>query len=97
MKKFAAAMSVTLMLGGIAVAGGCDYHNKSYTMAKNAAEAPQGTFVLSVDGKCVMKHDLNPGQTVYTVESDMGEILAQDISFDELAKQFPEIYSQVSS
>jgi hypothetical protein len=66
-------------------------------MAKNATEAPQGTFVLSVDGKCVMKRDLNPGQTVYTVKSEMGEILAQDISFDELAEQFPEIYSQVSS
>jgi len=64
---------------------------------KNATEAPQGTFVLSVDGKRVMKRDLNPGQTVYTVQSEMGEILAQDISFDELAEQFPEIYSQVSS
>jgi hypothetical protein len=66
-------------------------------MAKNATEAPQGTFVLSVDGKRVVKRDLQPGQTVYTVQSEMGEILAQDISFDELAEQFPEIYSQVSS
>ena len=66
-------------------------------MAKNATEAPQETFVLSVDGKLVMKRDPNPGQTVYTVQSEMGEILAQDISFDELAEQFPEIYSQVSS
>ena len=41
MKKFAAAMSVTLMSGGIAIAGGCDYHNESHTMAKNATEAPQ--------------------------------------------------------
>ena len=97
MKKFAAALSVMLLIGGVGIAGGCDYHNKSYTMAKNASEAPQGTFVLSVDGKRVMKRDLNPGQTVYTVQGEMGEILAQDISFDELAEQFPEIYSQVSS
>ena len=92
MKKFAAALSVMLLIGGVSIAGGCDYHNKSYTMAKNATEAPQGTFVLSVDGKHVMKRDL-----IYTVQSEMGEILAQDISFDELAEQFPEIYSQVSS
>ena len=96
MKKFAAALSVMLLIGGVG-AGGCEYHNKSYTMAKNATEAPQGTFVLSVDGKRVMKRDLNSGQTVYTVQSEMGEILAQDISFDELAERFPEIYSQVSS
>ena len=67
MKKFAAALSVVLLVGGAGIASGCDYHNKSYTMAKNATEAPQGTFVLSVDGKRVMKRDLNPGQTVYTV------------------------------
>ena len=42
----------------------CDYHNKSYTMAKNATEAPLGKFVLTVDGKRVMKRDFNPGQTV---------------------------------
>ena len=50
-----------------------------------------------MDGKHLMKRDINLGQTVYTVQSQMGEILAQDISFDELAEQFPEIYSQVSS
>ena len=97
MKKFAAALSVMLLIGGVGIAGGCDYQNKSYTMAKNAIEAPQGTFVLSVDGKRVVKRDLNPGQTVYTVQSEMGEILAQNISFDELAERFPKIYSQVSS
>ena len=97
MNKFAAALSVMLLIGGVGIAGGCDYHKKSYTMAKNATEAPQGTFVLSVDGKRVMKRDLNPGQTVYTVQNEMGEILAQDINFDELAEQFPEIYGQISS
>ena len=44
-----------------------------------------------------MKRDLNPVETVYSVQSETGEILAQDISFDELAEQFPEIYSKVSS
>ena len=97
MKKFAAALSVMLLTGGLGLAGGCDYHNKYYTMAKNATKAPQRTFVLSVDGKRVMKRDLHPGQTAYTVQSEIGEILAQDISFDELAEQFPEIDSQVSS
>ena len=64
MKKFAAALSVMLLTGGVSIAGGCDYHNKSRTMAKNATEAPLGKFVLTVDGKRVMKRDFNPGQTV---------------------------------
>ena len=64
MKKFAASLSVMLLIGGVGIAGGCDYHNKFYTMAKNATEAPLGKFVLTVDGKRVMKRDLNPGQTV---------------------------------
>ncbi len=97
MKKFSAALSAMLLIGGVGIAGVCDHSNKSYTMVKNATESPQGIFVFSVDGKRVMERDLNPGQTVYTVQNEMGEILAQDISFDELAEQFPEIYSQVSS
>ena len=51
MKKFAAALSILLMLGGIAIAEGCDNHNKSYNMVKNGAEAPQVAFVLFMDGK----------------------------------------------
>ena len=97
MKKFAAALSILLMLGGIAIAGGCDNHNKSYNMSKNGVEAPQVAFVLSVDGNHLMKRNINFGQTVHTVQSEMGEILAQDINFDELAKQFPEIYNQIRS
>ena len=97
MKKFAAALSILLMLGGIAIAGVCDNYNKSYDMVKKAAEVPQATFVLSMDGKHLMKRDINLGQTVYTVQSEMGEILAQDVNFDELAKQFPEIYNQIRS
>ena len=63
-EKFATSLSVMLLIGGVGIAGGCDYHNKSYTMAKNATEAPLGKFVLTVDGKRVMKRDLNPRQTV---------------------------------
>ena len=97
MKKFAAALSILLMLGGIAIAGGCDNHNKSYNMVKNGAEAPQVAFVLSMDGKHLMKRNINFGQTVHTVQSEMGEILAQNINFDEWAKQFPKIYNQIRS
>ena len=66
-------------------------------MVKNGAEAPQVAFVLFMDGKHLMKRNINFGQTVHTVQSEMGEILAQDINFDELAKQFPEIYNQIRS
>ena len=64
MKKFAASLSMMLLIGGVGIAGGCDYYKKSYKLAKNATEAPLGTFVLAVDGKRVMKRYLNPGQTV---------------------------------
>ena len=66
-------------------------------MSKNGVEAPQVASVLSVDGNHLMKRNINFGQTVHTVQSEMGEILAQDINFDELAKQFPEIYNQIRS
>ena len=85
------------MLGGIAIAGGYDNHNKSYDMVKNGVEAPQVAFVLSVDGNHLMKRNINFEQTVHIVQSEMGGILAQDINFDELAKQFPEIYNQIRS
>ena len=48
MKKFAAALLVMLLTGGAGIASGYDYHNKPYKMAKNATEAPQDAFVLSV-------------------------------------------------
>ena len=48
MKKFAAALLVMLLIGGAGIASGYDYHNKPYKMAKNATEAPQDAFVLSV-------------------------------------------------
>ena len=97
MKKFAAALSILLMLGEIAIAGSCDNHNKSYNMVINGVEAPQVAFVLPMGGKHLMKRNINFGQTVHTVQSEMGEILAQDINFDELANQFPEIYNQIRS
>ena len=81
------------MLGGIAIAGGCDNRNRSYNMAKNAGEAPQVNFLLSMDGKHLMKRDINLGQTVNIVQSEMREILDQNINYDESAKQFPEIYN----
>ena len=49
------------MLGGIAIAGGCDNRNKSYNMVKNGAEAPQVAFVLSMDGNHLMKRNINFG------------------------------------
>ncbi len=66
-------------------------------MVKNGVEAPQVAFVLSVDGNHLMKRNINFEQTVHIVQSEMGGILAQDINFDELAKQFPEIYNQIRS
>ena len=66
-------------------------------MVKNGTEAPQVAFFLSMDGNHLMKRNINFEQTVHIVQCEMGGILAQDINFDELAKQFPEIYNQIRS
>ena len=81
MKKFAAALSILLMLGGIAIAGGCDNHNKSYNMVKNGVEAPQVAFVLSMDGNHLMKRNINFEQTVHIVQSEMGGNLGSRYQF----------------
>ena len=71
MKKFVAALSIFLMLGGIAIAGGCDNHNKFYSMVKNVAEALKVIFLLSMNSKDLVKCDINLGQIAYNVESEM--------------------------
>ena len=71
MKKFVAALSILLMLGGITIAGGCDNHNKFYSMVKNVAEALKVIFLLSMNSKDLIKCDINLGQIAYNVESEM--------------------------
>ena len=71
MKKFVAALSILLMLGGIAIAAGCDNHNKFYSMVKNVAEALKVIFLLSMNSKDLIKCDINLGQIAYNVESEM--------------------------
>lgn len=96
MKKFAAAFTGLLLAAGFSTVSACEHYKSSYTMARAKTELPQGTFVLEMDGKRVMKRNLTPGQTVYTVQSNLGEILAQDLSTEELANQFPELHSRVN-
>jgi hypothetical protein len=95
MKKVAATLTVLLLAAGFSTAYACE-HYKSYTMARATTEAPKGQFVLEMEGKRLEKRNVSPGETVYTVKSTVGEVLAQDINDVELSQRYPEIYSRMN-
>jgi hypothetical protein len=95
MKKFVAVLIISLASAGVSLAGGCNSHN-SYTMA-DSSKAPKGDVVLLAEGKRVIKHDSDMGQVVFTIQTDSGETLAQEISLDEFGAQFPELSKQIES
>ena len=95
MKKFAAVLIISLASAGISFAGGCS-SSKSYTMA-NSSKALKGDIVLMAEGKRVIKHNGNLGQIFFTIQTDAGETLAQEISREEFGIQFPELFKQIQS
>ena len=95
MRKFAAILIISLASAGVSFAGGCNSYN-SYTMA-NSSKAPKGDVVLMAEGKRVIKHDGGLGQIVFTIQTDSGETLAQEISLEEFGIQFPELSKQIES
>ena len=95
MRKFAAILIISLASAGVSFAGGCNSYN-SYTMA-NSSKATKGDVVLMAEGKRVIKHDGGLGQIVFTIQTDSGETLAQEISLKEFGVQFPELSKQIES
>jgi hypothetical protein len=95
MKKFVAVLIIALASAGISFAGGCS-SSKSYTMA-NSSKALKGDVVLMAEGKRVIKHDGKLGQIFFTIQTDSGETLAQEISREEFGIQFPELSKQIQS
>ena len=95
MKKFVAVLIIALASAGISFAGGCS-SSKSYTMA-NSSKALKGDVVLMAEGKRVIKHDGKLGQIFFTIQTDSGETLAQEISREEFGIQFPELSRQIQS
>ena len=95
MKKFVAVLIISLASAGISFAGGC-ISSKSYTMA-NSSKALKGDVVLMAEGKRVIKHDGKLGQIFFTIQTDSGETLAQEISREEFGIQFPELSKQIQS
>ena len=78
MKKFAAVLIISLASAGISFAGGGCSSSKSYTMA-NSSKALKGDVVLMAEGKRVIKHNGKLGQIFFTIQTDAGETLAQEI------------------
>lgn len=95
MKKFVAVLIISLASAGISFAGGCS-SSKSYTMA-NSSKALKGDVVLMAEGKRVIKHNGKLGQIFFTIQTDAGETLAQEISREEFGIQFPELSKQIQS
>ena len=95
MKKFAAVLIISLASAGISFAGGCT-SSKSYTMA-NSSKALKGDVVLMAEGMRVIKHNGKLGQIFFTIQTDAGETLAQEISREEFGIQFPELSKQIQS
>ncbi len=95
MKKFVAVLIISLASAGISFAGGCS-SSKSYTMA-NSSKALKGDVVLMAEGKRVIKHDGKLGQIFFTIQTESGETLAQEISSEEFGIQFPELFKQIQS
>ena len=95
MKKFVAVLIISLASAGISFAGGC-MSSKSYTMA-NSSKALKGDVVLMAEGKRVIKHNGKLGQIFFTIQTDAGETLAQEISREEFGIQFPELSKQIQS
>ncbi|MAA67278.1 MAG: hypothetical protein CL915_00610 [Deltaproteobacteria bacterium] len=95
MKKFAAVLIISLASAGISFAGGCS-SSKSYTMA-NSSKALKGDVVLMAEGKRVIKRNGKLGQIFFTIQTDAGETLAQEISREEFGIQFPELSKQIQS
>jgi len=96
MKKFAAVLIISLASAGISFAGGGCSSSKSYTMA-NSSKALKGDVVLMAEGKRVIKHNGKLGQIFFTIQTDAGETLAQEISREEFGIQFPELSKQIQS
>ena len=95
MKKFAAVLIISLASAGISFAGGCS-SSKSYTMA-NSSKVLKGDVVLMAEGKRVIKRNGKLGQIFFTIQTDAGETLAQEISREEFGIQFPELSKQIQS
>ena len=95
MKKFVAVLIISLASTGISFAGGC-MSSKSYTMA-SSSKTLKGDVVLMAEGKRVIKHNGNLGQISFTIQTDAGETLAQEISREEFGIQFPELFKQIQS
>ena len=95
MKKFAAVLIISLASAGISFAGGC-MSSKSYTMA-NSSKVLKGDVVLMAEGKRVIKHNGKLGQIFFTIQTESGETLAQEISREEFGIQFPELSKQIQS
>jgi hypothetical protein len=85
MKKLLISVFATTLVSGIAMAGGCDYHQK-VTMAEN-----KPVFIFQIDDMKLMKYMSSQGDVLYIIMNVEGETIDKGLSQDQMAARYPEI------
>jgi hypothetical protein len=85
MKKVIISIFALSLVSAIAVASGCDYHQKD-SMAENNA-----MLMFQIDDMKLMKYTSSQGNILYIIKNVEDEIVAKDLSQDQLASRYPEM------
>lgn len=93
MKKLACVFVGGLMLAGTAWAG-CSGHS-NLTMAK-MSKGQDVIVVVEVNGMQLEEVRGTPETPIYNVKSTMGQVVAKEITKDQLSTQFPELHKALA-
>ena len=85
MKKLALSFLASSLIAGVAVAGGCDYHQE-VTMASN-----KPVLMFQLDDMKLMKYTSSNGTILYIIKNIEGETVAKDLNQNQLASRYPEM------
>ncbi|MGA1597775.1 MAG: hypothetical protein ACO4AU_01895 [bacterium] len=93
MKKLALLFAGSLLTAGVALAG-CPGHS-DLTMAK-MSKAQEVLLVVQLNGMQLEEVRKEAGTPVYNVKSDLGQLVAKEITKDELSQQFPDLHKALA-
>ena len=85
MKKLALSFLASSLIAGVAIAGGCDYHQE-VTMASN-----KPVLMFQLNDMKLMKYTSSNGTTLFIIQNIEGETVAKDLDQNQLASRYPEM------
>ena len=85
MKKLALSFLASSLISGVALAGGCDYHQE-VTMASN-----KPVLMFKLDEMKLMKYTSSNGTVLYIIKDNEGKTVAKDLNQNQLASRYPEM------